>query len=437
MCQKIIDYFKDKKILVLGYGREGKSTFAFLRRNFPEMKIFVADKNPVSIEDDNAELISGENYLDCIGDFDLVMQSPGITLRDIEIPENTEITGQMDLFLRFASCCKIGITGTKGKSTTTTLIYNVLKEAGKKCFIMGNIGTPVFDMLPEAEGSYAVIEMSCHQLEFSKASPEIAVFTNLYPEHLDHYRGFEGYKNAKLNIVKFQDENDLLIAGSELKSSLKTELSNIKSKIMYVSENDGDRDSFLGSLCNINKYLIGENGRQDSFFAAAVGRYLGVDESSIFNAVKNFKGIPHRLEEVGTFGGITFFNDSIATIPRAVQSNIKALGNVDTLIFGGLDRGIDYGEFISFLEESPVKNLIGLPDTGYKIIDELRRGKAEKNTFKADTMDEAVKKAHEVTSPGKICLFSPAAASYNRYKSFEEKGSHYKSLCKSLGEQKV
>lgn len=436
MSQSIADYFKDKKVLLLGFGREGKATFAFLRKHYPEMKITVADRREITPPDENTQVISGERYLDGIGQFDIVMQSPGISLKDVSAPDSTEITGEMDLFLRFADCFKIGITGTKGKTTTTTLIYNMIKESGKKCFLLGNIGIPVFECLDEIDSDcIAVIEMSCHQLEFSKASPNVSVLTNVYPEHLDHYNGFEGYVAAKLNIVKHQTANDCFIYNADQGLDGFLDVEKIKSKPVPVSVNDDKNDEFLSSLNGINKHLKGENTKQDIFFAVAVAKLVGVEEKDIVSSLEKFGGIEHRLEEVGTWQGITFYNDSIATIPHAVVCNVKALGNVSSLIFGGMDRGIDYTELNEFLMSGAVDTLIGLPETGHTIIDTLAGMGYGGKVFKVDTMDEAVQIAYRETQKGRSCLFSPAASSYNRYKNFEEKGNHFKSLCKQLSEK--
>lgn len=442
MSQKIVEYFQGKKVLLLGFGREGKATFNYLRKYYPEMTITVADKRQFSPPDENTRIICGENYLDCINDFDVVMQSPGISLRDVEISESTEITGEMDLFLRFADCFKIGITGTKGKTTTTSLIYNIIvthnyeKATGRKCFLLGNIGIPVFECLDEIdEDSIAVIEMSCHQLEFSKASPNISVITNVYPEHLDHYNGFEGYVNAKLNIVKYQTGEDYFIYNADQGLESFTDVGKLKGRPVPVSVDDDKTDAFLASLDGINKHLKGDNAKQDIFFAVAAAKLVGAQERYIELALEKFGGIEHRLEEVGTWEGITFYNDSIATIPHTVVCNVKALGNVSSLIFGGMDRGIDYTELNEFLMTGVVDTLIGLPETGHSIIDSLQKAGYKGKAFKVDTMGEAVEIAYKETKKGRSCLFSPAASSYNRYKNFEEKGNHFKSLCKYFGEK--
>ncbi len=435
MYEKLIQHFENRTVLILGFGKEGQSTYNFIRRFYPDKKIAIADKRELKLDDKNVVLHTGEAYLDNINDFDIVMQSPGISLRNVRIDESTEITGQMDLFLRFADCIKIGITGTKGKTTTTTLIYNIVKASGKKCALIGNIGVPVFESLDDTQDLIAVIEMSCHQLEFAKASPQIAVMTNVYPEHLDHYNGFEGYVNAKLNIVKNQTENDYFVYNcdqEELKNLIN--FNEVKSKLLPVSRFEEGRDEFLKHLTTLNENLKGYHTHHDIFFAVNVARCLGISDNAIEEGIFSFSPIAHRMEKVGTWKDITFYNDSIATIPHAVMCAISALEKVDSLIFGGLDRGIDYATFITDLSECSVSNLIGLPETGEKIINELKKIGCNKNLVVVDTMDEAVEAAYKYTEKGKICLFSPAASSYNRYRNFEEKGNHFKDLAKQLGE---
>ena len=429
MYQNLIDFFKDKSVLILGLGREGRATLAFLRRYYPDMKITVADKNPVKVEDENVTLICGENYLDCINDFDIVMQSPGISLRDVKIEEGTTVTGEMDLFLRFVPCKKIGITGTKGKTTTTTLVYRMLQAGGVPSMVMGNIGTPVFESLDEIEGKVAVIEMSCHQLEFSHASPDVAIFTNAYPEHLDHYNGFEGYIGAKLNIIRYQNEDNLFISNADqLLETVVGDLSFVRSRRVNVSRKAYENDAFFKKLTTLTEALPGEHQWQDIFFAATAVREFGVSDEAIEKAVSEFGGIEHRLEKFAVKNGISFYDDAIATIPNAVIGNVKALGNVGTLIIGGMDRGLDYSQFVVELMTAPIDNLICMPETGYSIADELEAKGCTLNIVRCETLEEAVEKSFELTASGKACLLSPAAASYNRYRNFEEKGNAFKKM---------
>lgn len=429
---KAYEYFVDKKVLILGFGREGRSTYKYIRKYLPDLELTIADQNHINIDDENVKCICGKNYLDCINDFDVVMKSPGITVRDIKINDDVDVTCQMELFLKFAPCKKIGITGTKGKTTTSTLTYLMLKEAEIDTCLIGNIGVPVFEMIDSAdENMVAVIEMSSHQLEFVKTSPEVAVITNIYPEHLDHYNGFEGYVNAKLNIVRNQTEKDILISNADQKIDDFAKF-DIKSKRVEISMNADEENEFLRKLAKLNSNLKGKHNAQDIFFASAASSIFGASEKCIEKGVAQFYGIPHRMELVGKFKGIKFYNDSIATIPTAVMLAVDALEDVDTLIIGGLDRGIDYSNFVKKLKESEINNIICLPETGHIIGKEVAKI-CNKNIINVDIMDEAVKKAYEVTCMGKTCLLSPAASSYNRYKNFEEKGNHFKELVKEMG----
>lgn len=429
MYQALIDFFKDKNILILGLGREGRATLGFIRKHYPDMHLTVADRNPVKVDDGNVTLICGENYLDCINDFDIVMQSPGISLRDVKIDEGTTVTGEMDLFLRFVPCKKIGITGTKGKTTTTTLIYRMLQADGVPSMVMGNIGTPVFESLDEIDGKIAVIEMSCHQLEFSHASPDVAVFTNAFPEHLDHYNGFEGYIGAKLNIVRYQNEDNLFISNADqLLEDVVGDLSFVRSRRVNVSCKAYENDEFFRKLTTLTEVLPGELQWQDIFYAATAVREFGVSDAAIEKAVSEFGGIAHRLEKFAVKNGISFYDDAIATIPHAVMGNVRALGNVGTLIIGGMDRGLDYSDFVAELMSAPIDNLICMPETGYNIASDLEAKGCKLNIVRCETLEDAVAKSFELTASGKACLLSPAAASYNRYKNFEEKGNAFKKM---------
>ena len=432
MSNKLIDFYKDKKVLIMGFGREGISTYNYIRKYLPTKPLGIADMKEIALEDENVTLHTGADYMSAMKDYDLVMKTPGISVRDVAIPDGVTVTCQTDLFLKYAPCMKVGITGTKGKTTTSTLIYEVIAASGKDTCLIGNIGVPVFDVLDASEGKIAVIEMSSHQLEFTRTSPHIAVLTNVYPEHLDHYNGFEGYVGAKLNIMNHQSEDDYLIFNPDQDLTGIVDFDKVKSTKFAVSATQDDE--FLKSLTELNDRLLGVHTHQDIFFAAKVAEILGISKDAVKKGVENFKGIPHRLEPVGELKGIKFFNDSIATIPHAVECGVEAIGNVDTLIFGGLDRGIGYDEFEKYLMSCPVSNLIGMPETGHSIIDRLSSAGCTKVMVKADDMEHAVRVAFELTQKGKSCLLSPAASSYNVYKNFEYKGNHYKEVIKRMGE---
>lgn len=423
-------FFRRKRVLILGFGREGRSTLELLKKI--DCTVGIADRNPIhSDEIKNLELYTGENYLESMEKFDLVMKSPGIPLLG-EIPQKIKekITSQTDLLLRFCKNPIIGITGTKGKSTTSSLIYHFLKKAGKDALLVGNIGIPPLECLGELRGNTVIVcEMSCHQLEYVKASPRVGVFLNVFEEHLDHYNSFADYRAAKENIWRYQKPDDLLILAKELldpaivsrtvtASPTETADISLHEKSLY----------FLGKeipFSALPTRLIGRHNYYNIGIAMCAAREFGCTEEEMKRSLADFCGLPHRLESVGTFGGAEYINDSISTCPSTAIAAVRSFDQVDTIIIGGMDRGIDYGELIDFLNESKIEHVILLPDSGHKIADRLDPEKRE--IYLAKDLADAVDHAKKVTRVR--CLLSPAAASYGFYKNFEERGEHFRKLC--------
>ena len=430
MLPPIIEFLSEKSVLILGFGREGRSTYNYIRKYLPEKALTVGDAKEQHVDDPNLRYLCGEDYLSHVGEFDVVMKSPGISFRDVTVPENTLVTCQTDLFMRYAPCKKIGVTGSKGKTTTSTLIYKMLCAADIKCELMGNMGLPVFDYIDGmTEDTTAVIELSSHQLEFTRSSPDIAVLTNIYEEHLEHYKGgMTGYVNAKLNIVKHQSENGVFIYNGTQGTEPYFNTDTVKSKKIAVCEDERLPFEFE------NIHLAGVHNRHDILYAFTAASQLGVTAESAKKAIDDFDGIEHRMEKVGVYKNITFYNDCIATIPHAVMCAVAAL-NADTLIMGGMDRGLDYSEFAVDLEKSGLSVIIGTKTTGHKIIDMMTANGTEKTLIKAENLEEAVKYAYANTKKNGICILSPAASSYNEYKNFEEKGRRYKELVRMKGEE--
>lgn len=391
--EKIVEFLRDKKVLILGFGREGRSTYRLMRENLPEQVVTIADRNPIELTDKNVEVVSGENYLDNLADYDVIMKSPGVSLKDVDVSSFVDkIYSQLELFLENFAGTTIGVTGTKGKSTTSTMIYEVIKDQGLDTVLLGNIGVPIFDRLVEIkDDTTVVLELSSHQLQYVRRSPKIALITNIFPEHLDYYKTFDEYKAAKENIFKFQRTDDKFISKVKLNSDLKLK-------------------------------VPGEFNQLNAAYALAVANELGLDVKQACETLEKFRGLPHRLELVGEYDGVKYYDNAIATIPEATIAAIKALADVDTVIIGGMNRGVEQKKLVDFLRNDVVQNVIGLPETGWGVIDELGRGE------KVQTMQEAVALAKKLTKKGKSCLLSPAAASYNAYKNFEEKGDEFKRL---------
>ena len=426
MLAQLLDFLGEKRIGLLGFGREGRSSYMFLRQHFPERPLLVADKSPVDLDDPQVTLLCGENYLDALLQCDILIKSPGVPLKDISLPPGLAVTCQTDLFLRFAPCVKAGVTGSKGKTTTSTLLHAMLRASGLPARLIGNVGVPVLDCFDEIDGCIAVIELSSHQLEFTRASPHVAVWTNLYEEHLDHYTGgFEGYAAAKAHVCNHQAPEDVFIFNADQPLADMADLCACRAERVPVGLGAGEADPFLRSLEGLNTLLRGDHNRQNIYFAATAALRLGATPEGIRQAVTDFRGIPHRMYPVSEAGGIHWVDNCICTIPRGVLYDIDALGDVDTLILGGMDRGLDYREFAKELEKRPLRNIVCMPETGYNIAGLLKALSSRKYIILAQTMEEAVAAAFECTAKGKTCLLSPAAASYNMYKNFEEKGRHY------------
>ena len=447
MYNKIIEKLKNKNIAILGFGKEGKSTYNFIRRH-SNQKLTILDKNDITKnneylkEDKNLRIITGESYLNNLEQYDLIIKAPGIALLDIDTKNiENKLTSQLELILEINKKNIIGITGTKGKSTTTSLLYKIIKEQNENTFLLGNIGNPILDYIEEFNNeSILVIEMSSHQLEYIKESPHIGVILNLYQDHLDHTGTLEKYHNDKMHMFKYQDNDDIGIYDGQNeylinlinKNNYKSKLYNFKVEEkadIYVENNKIYYNNEMIYDGNQKRNLIGKHNLKNIMVVLLITKLLNLDIEKAIKTINEFKPLEHRLELVGTYNGITYFNDTIATIPEATINGINGLEKVDTLIFGGMDRNIDYDNFIEFLKNSNISNLIGLPETGHKICNKLKN--TNKNIYTVETIDEAVEIADKQTKKDHICLLSPAASSYNKFKNFEEKGNYYKNVIKN------
>ena len=446
MYNSIIEKLKDKKLCILGFGKEGKSTYNFIRRHLKDKFITIIDKEDVSIdiEDNNVEVIFGDNYLSNLEKYDLIIKTPGISLNDMNIDKiKNKLTSQLELLLETFKDNSIGITGTKGKSTTSSLMYKILVDQGYDTYLVGNIGKPIFDDIEKYNNNtYLVIEVSALQLEYIKVSPKYAIILNLFEDHLDHSKTVEHYHENKMNIFKYQDGGDIGIYSLDNENTVKyinntMYLSNLysvtinniqKENTIYL---DGDKVIYNSNILynsNNERNLVGNHNLSNIMFCLLLSNLLGLNNDKVTKSINEFNGLEHRMEFVGIYDDIIYYNDTIATIPDATINAIETLKNVDTLIFGGMDRGIDYNPLLNYLINSNIKNLICMPTTGYNIGKIIEENIKTKNIYYIELLEDAVDKAKEVTEKGKICLLSPAASSYEYFKNFEEKGKKYKEL---------
>jgi UDP-N-acetylmuramoylalanine--D-glutamate ligase len=440
-----IETLKNKKILILGFGREGKDTFEFLSKIFPEKTFGIADKDKnCKLQIANCKLRKvkwhlGENYLKALKDYDIIIKSPGIPIHLPEVErafKEGKITSQTEIFFENYTGKIVGITGTKGKSTTASLIYKVLKEGGLKVRLAGNIGKPVLNyLISSKEDEILVYELSSHQLYNLKISPQIAVFLNIYPEHLDYYKDFNEYLMAKANITLWQKEDDFLVYNFKDKN-IREIVEKSKAKKIPIK----DYSNVLKSIGIKKIPFYGDFYGLNIACAIEVGKIFGVNRKKIKRAIERFKPLKHRLEYIGRFKGIKFFNDSLSTIPQTTIAALNSLGEkVQTLILGGYDRGLDFKELAREILRRKIEHLILFPETGDRIWREILNQTKDDSILPrailVQNMRDAVKTAFEITQKGKICLLSPASPSFGLFKDYKERGNLFKKYVRYYGKK--
>lgn len=427
MIDFIFKRLRGKKILVAGYGREGKSTLRFLQKFLPNAVVGIADKNESATQDLDKErfkIYSGDGYLDASSDYDIVIKTPGISVKDLDI-EESKISSQTDLFLEAFHNQIIGVTGTKGKSTTSSLIYHLLKESGKDVVLAGNIGIPILDCISNInKRTIIVYELSAHQLQFISRSPRVGVLLNIFEEHLDHFGLFEKYKQSKINILRYMHDGDIAVINNKL--CYEADLHEKR----YVDFENYNFDDYNIQWNEVP--LRGEHNVLNVKAALCACYSFGLPLDELVPALYSFKPLEHRQEFVGVYRGVKFYNDSISTIPQATIAAVKTIGDINYLLLGGLDRGIDYEPLISFLKDNVVENVLVTGKAGMLIKEMLKNVNYSGNVFDYDDMESAFDILRKMSAPGDLCLLSPAAASYDRYKNFEERGSVFKELAKKF-----
>lgn len=450
-----LDDLKNKKILIIGLGREGLATLKYLSKNLPEQKFSVADKNVIENLPENIDQkFFGNDHLKHLNEFDVVIKSPGISHLVPEIADyigsGKTITSATNIFFANFKGKIIGVTGTKGKSTTAALTFEVLQAGGVKSQLVGNIGIPALESLDQLDPDTTVVyELSSHQLYDIKYSPHISILTNIYPEHLDYYENFAQYLSAKGNITKYQTSQDYVIYNQSFPELKKLGESSKAIRLPFSLEDlqgsacfwDGDQ-----TICRIGETQVifdndenplkGDFNLQNIMPAILVGMLFDISSENIKKGVAGFTPLPHRLEYVGKFKEIEFYNDSLSTVPQTTIAALQALPDTETLIAGGFDRGVDYDVLGEAIVKSKVKNLILFPTTGEKIWQAIERFTIQDSRFKkfdVQNMEEAVKIAYEVTEPGKIVLLSPASTSFNTFKDYADRGEQFKKYVSELG----
>jgi UDP-N-acetylmuramoylalanine--D-glutamate ligase len=408
---KIEELKQYKKILILGYGIEGQSVERFLKKYVPESEVLITDK-----KDD-------ENYLLRQKEADLVVRSPGVKVENVF----KRWTTAANIFFGNFSGQIVGVTGTKGKSTTASLVAAMIRTTGKDVRLVGNIGSPMLDELPTTiKATVAVVELSSYQLADLYFSPHIMLIVNWYPEHSDFHGSFEAYKKAKQNSIYFQIADDYFVYDpNEKEVAGWTHLTKAHS-IRYTEDFPFDEAKIP---------LIGKHNKRNITGALTAARLFEVTDENAQKAVYSFIPLPHRLQNVGTYRGITFYDDAISTTPQSTMAALNSLTHVDTILLGGQDRGYDFKALVQLLVERQIKSLVLFPETGFRIKQELYKTEDYyPSILETSSMKEAVEFAYQNCSQGSICLLSTASPSYSVWKNFEEKGDLFQKFTRELGE---
>lgn len=420
-------------VLIAGFGREGQSVYRYLRQVLPQLTLAVADQNtelsidPQVTRDEKwgeTRKYFGTLAWESVSQYETVIRSPGITPETLYASGAKHITSATNLFFAAQPGQVIGVTGTKGKSTTSSLIAHLLKTTYEDVRLVGNIGIPVLDYLEGATTeTLFVMELSSYQLADCRYSPHVAVVLDIVPEHLNYHGDFAAYFAAKANIVRFQKSTDHIVfsAASPTASQIAT---------------NSPARSHVFSQHNVAQFvdraqLVGPGNRENIAAAITAAKVLSVSDEAIAQAVPRFEPLPHRLEPVGVFQGIYFVNDSLSTTPQATINAIESLTPaVHTLIVGGFDRGVSYEPLQKYLIQTKpsVAVVIGLPQTGHRLIETLGQHSTSLTLLAVDTLEEAVTLAVQHTPAGATCVLSPAAASFNQYRDYAERGEAFRKL---------
>lgn len=461
--EKLIEfnnYIRGKRVAVLGIGVSNIPLIDYLYKHNSCVTLFdkkeeeKIDKSVINkIKDYGMSLSLGENYLEKLNGFDIIFRSPSMRPDTPEIVKELErgaiLTSEIELVIEMCPGTVIGVTGSDGKTTTTSLIYEILKENNKKCYLGGNIGIPLFTKIEEMEkDSYVVLELSSFQLMTMKVSPKISVITNITPNHLDIHKSYDEYIEAKANIFKYQDETGLLVVnydneitrnlakkanGKVIYFSSKEKIENgiiVDDKIIKKSE-DGLRRHILNTK---NMILRGMHNFENACASiGATSTIVDIEEQA--KAIKDFRGVEHRLEFIRKIDGIKWYNDSIGSSPTRTIAGLNSFDEKIVLIAGGYDKHLDYTPIAKPIVDN-VSSLILIGQTADKIEnavrDELKAQRKTMNIYRVNTLEETAKVARDVAKLGEIVLFSPASASFDMFKDFMERGNKFKKIVQEM-----
>lgn len=444
-----------ENLIVLGGGESGVGAAYLASQN--GISVFLSDKNLINSKykkiliDNEIEFEEGRHSLDKVLKASEIIKSPGIpsdsSLISHVIRNNIPIISEVEFASRFTNAKIIGVTGSNGKTTTTSLIYHILKSSGLNVGIGGNIGNSFAFLIANNDFDYIVLELSSFQLEgVSKFKPIIAVITNLSPDHLERYEfSFKKYIDAKFKIISNQTSSDFLIYNGQdvrIKEELrfrqiissKIPFSNSKGNMcnQTYSENNNikseiNKNKFMISLENLS--LKGKHNVQNSMAAATVAQLLNITNQDLKESLSNFQSINHRMEQVLTIQKVKYINDSKATNVNAVYYALDSMKSSTVWIVGGVDKGNNYNELLPLVREK-VKAIICLGLDNKKIIDTF--SSISDLIIETSSMTQAVNSAYRIAKPNDVVLLSPACSSFDLFENFEDRGNQFKECVRKL-----
>lgn len=439
---------KSSKIAILGLGVSNIPLLEYLHNLGCDVVVFNTkplDKNLIDkLNTYKIKYYNKENAFDYLHGFDIIFRSPSIlpTRKELVIAkeEGAVITSEIRELLHLAPCKVIGVTGSDGKTTTTTLINEILKANSYHTFLGGNIGTPLFTKLPEMKKEdIIVLELSSFQLMDMDISPDISIITNIAENHLDIHSSFEEYIDAKKNIFKYQDNKGILVtnADNEITNKFKGNGETryfSRSKQTNYFYTDGTYIYYNGKkILNKNDIKLRGIHNLENIATALTAIIDLIDLDKSIEVIKNFNGVEHRLEFVREINNVKWYNDSVSSSPTRTIAGLYSYDEKIVLIAGGYDKHLDYTNIAKPILDKVTK-LILMGDTKEKIYNAVTTSVTNPNIeiYKCNTLQEVVDKAKEVAIPGEIVLFSPASASFDMFKNFADRGNQFKDLVNKL-----
>lgn len=447
--------FTNKKIAVLGCGVEGLSSARFLIKKGAYVTMFdqksefefgngVLDELRVN----GVQFVLGENYLQNLQGYDLIIKSPGIkrTLPALEEAQKNGVilTSQTQLFLELCPCPVIGVTGTKGKGTTSSLIYEMLKASGFDTYLGGNIGVPPFEFLDSLnKTSRVVLELSSFQLQDVTISPYIAVLLMVTSEHMDYHETHEEYIDAKRNILKFQKQDDFAVINRDYPASNESDIYT-EGKVFYVSRERPSteagcfvKDNAVWVKINDSEWKIldikdialpGKHNLENVCAAVMAATLAGSEKSAISSVLQSFTGLEHRLEVVREVNGVLYYDDSFSTTPETAIAAIEAFSGPEIVILGGSGKKSDFTELGEVIAKAKnIKAIIGIGEEWPRIREQIATRKSQIVLIEgAKDMKTIVQAASKIAQPGDVVLLSPACASFDMFENYKVRGEKFK-----------